>query len=95
MDIRRAIYTTNAIESLNRSLRKVVKTKSVFPDEKSVLKLMYIAMNNIAKRWTRPIKTGELHFYILLFYPQNALKSEASQAYTKIRILSNYMCERD
>ena len=56
MDIRKAIYTTNAIESLNRSLRKVIKTKAVFPDEESVFKLMYLAMNNIAKRWTRPIK---------------------------------------
>ena len=41
MDIRKAIYTTNAIESLNRSLRKVIKTKAVFPDEESVFKLMY------------------------------------------------------
>ncbi|CAN5839723.1 hypothetical protein BH23CYA1_BH23CYA1_02600 [soil metagenome] len=56
MEIRRVIYTTNAIESLNRSLRKVVKTKSVFPDEASVFKLMYLAMNNISKKWKRPIK---------------------------------------
>jgi len=56
MEIRKVIYTTNAIESLNRSLRKVIKTKAVFPDEESVFKLMYLAMNNIAKRWNRPIK---------------------------------------
>jgi len=68
MDIRKAIYTTNAIESLNRSLRKVIKTKAVFPDEESVFKLMYLAMNNIAKRWTRPIKNWNAalsHFAIL------------------------------
>jgi putative transposase len=68
MDIRRVIYTTNAIESLNRSLRKVIKTKAVFPDEDSVLKLMYLAMNNIAKRWSRPIKNWKAalsHFAIL------------------------------
>lgn len=68
MDIRKAIYTTNAIESLNRSLRKVIKTKAVFPDEESVFKLMYLAMNNIAKRWTRPIKNWRAalsHFAIL------------------------------
>jgi putative transposase len=68
MDIRRAIYTTNAIESLNRSLRKVIKTKAVFPDEDSVFKLMYLAMNNIAKRWSRPIKNWKAalsHFAIL------------------------------
>lgn len=50
MEIRRVIYTTNAIESVNRSLRKVIKTKAVFPDEDSVFRLMYLAMNNIAKR---------------------------------------------
>jgi len=68
MDIRRVIYTTNAIESLNRSLRKVIKTKAVFPDEESVFKLMYLAMNNISKRWTQPIKDWKAalsHFTIL------------------------------
>ena len=68
MAIRKVIYTTNAIESLNRSLRKVIKTKSVFPDEQSVYKLMYLAMRNIAKRWTRPIKDWKAalsHFAIL------------------------------
>ena len=68
MAIRRVIYTTNAIESVNRSLRKVIKTKAVFPDEESVMKLMYLAMNNISKRWTRPIKDWKAalsHFAIL------------------------------
>jgi putative transposase len=67
-EIRRVIYTTNAIESLNRSLRKVIKTKAVFPDEASVFKLMYLAMNNISKKWKRPIKdwpTALSHFAIL------------------------------
>lgn len=52
MEIRKVIYTTNAIESLNRSLRKVIKTKAVFPDEESVFKLMYLALagDNPAKR---------------------------------------------
>ena len=68
MEIRRVIYTTNAIESVNRSLRKVIKTKAVFPDEESVFKLMYLAMNNISKRWNRPIKNWKValsHFAIL------------------------------
>ncbi len=68
MEIRRVIYTTNAIESLNRSLRKVIKTKAVFPDEESVFKLMYLAINNISKRWNRPIKNWKAalsHFAIL------------------------------
>lgn len=54
-DIRRVIYTTNAIESLNRSLRKVLKTKGHFPSDESVFKLLYLALSNIAKRWTMPI----------------------------------------
>ncbi len=68
MEIRRVIYTTNAIESLNRSLRKVIKTKAVFPDEAAVCRLMYLAMNNIAKKWNRPIKDWRAalsHFAIL------------------------------
>jgi len=54
--IRKAIYTTNAIESVNRSLRKVLKTKGSFPNDDSVMKLMYLAMRNISRRWTMPIR---------------------------------------
>ena len=71
MEIRRVIYTTNAIESVNRSLRKVIKTKAVFPSEDAVFRLMYLAMNNIAKKWNRPIKnwcSALSHFAIL--FPQ-------------------------
>lgn len=66
-DIRRVIYTTNAIESLNRSLRKVLKTKGSFPNDESVLKLLYLALRNIAKKWTMPIsnwKAALCHFAI-------------------------------
>ena len=55
-DIRKAIYTTNAIESINRSLRKVIKTKGAFPTEASVMKIFYLALENIAKKWTMPIR---------------------------------------
>lgn len=54
-EIRRVIYTTNAIESLNMSLRKVTKTRSSFPNDEAVLKLLYLALRNIARRWTMPI----------------------------------------
>jgi len=54
-EIRRVIYTTNAIESLNMSLRKVTKTRSSFPNDEAVLKLLYLALRNIAKKWTMPI----------------------------------------
>ncbi len=54
--IRKAIYTTNAIESLNRSLRKILKTKGSFPNDEAVMKTMYLALRNIARKWTMPIK---------------------------------------
>lgn len=55
-EIRKVIYTTNAIESLNMSLRKVTKTRSSFPNDEAVLKLLYLALRNIAKKWTKPIQ---------------------------------------
>jgi putative transposase len=54
-EIRKAIYTTNAIESLNRSLRKISKNRGVFPNQESLLKLYYLALERIAKKWTMPI----------------------------------------
>ena len=54
-DIRKAIYTTNAIESLNMTLRKVIKNKRSFPSDEAVFKLLYLAINQISKRWTMPI----------------------------------------
>ena len=69
MEIRRVIYTTNAIESVNRSLRKVIKTKAVFPSEDAVFRLMYLAMNNISQKWNRPIKNwrADLSHFAILF----------------------------
>lgn len=55
-EIRRVIYTTNAIESLNGSLRQILKTRRVFPNDEAATKLIYLAMQNIAKRWTKPIQ---------------------------------------
>jgi putative transposase len=55
-EIRKVIYTTNAVESLNMSLRKVTKARSSFPHDEAVLKLLYLALRNIAKKWTMPIK---------------------------------------
>jgi putative transposase len=55
-DIRKAIYTTNAIEAINRSLRKVIKTKGAFPTDASIMKIFYLALENISKKWTMPIR---------------------------------------
>lgn len=54
-DIRRAIYTTNAIESLNHSLRKIMKNRGVLPNDEAVFKLLYLAIRNVSRRWTMPI----------------------------------------
>ena len=51
-EVRRLIYTTNTIEGFNRQLRKVTKSKSVFPTDDSLLKMLYLAMVNITKKWT-------------------------------------------
>ena len=59
-EIRKVIYTTNAIESLNSSFRKVLKTKGSFPNDEAVFKLIYLAFKNIAKKWTRPIPNWSL-----------------------------------
>jgi len=53
-DIRKVIYTTNAIESLNRSLRKVIKTKGAFPTDASIMKIFYMALANICLLYTSP-----------------------------------------
>ncbi len=49
------IYTTNAIESLNRSLRRVLKTRGAFPNDQAIRKVLYLALNTISKKWTMPI----------------------------------------
>lgn len=50
--VRRLIYTTNAMEGFNRQLRKVTKSKTVFPTDDSLLKMLYLAMMDITKKWT-------------------------------------------
>jgi len=50
-DIRKVVYTTNAVESLNMTLRKVIKTRGSFPNEEAAIKLLYLALMNVAKKW--------------------------------------------
>jgi putative transposase len=67
--IRRVIYTTNAIESLNYTLRKRLKTRGVFPNDESIVKVLYLALQNVAKKWTRPIRDwrAALNQFVILF----------------------------
>ncbi len=55
-EIRRIIYTTNAIESVNMNLRKVSKNRGSFPNDEAVIKLFYLALSNIAKKWSMPLR---------------------------------------
>ena len=55
-EIRRIIYTTNAIESVNMGLRKITKNRGSFPSDDALLKLFYLALSNISKKWTTPLR---------------------------------------
>jgi len=54
-EIRKAIYTTNAIESVNSVIRKVIRNRKIFPNERSAIKIVYLAVNEAQKKWTMPI----------------------------------------
>lgn len=55
-DIRKAIYTTNAIESINSQIRKLIKNRGHFPNDEAAIKLIYLALINAEKRWSKPIR---------------------------------------
>ena len=59
-DIRRIIYTTNSIEAVHRQFRKLTKTKSGFPNNDSLLKLLFMGIQNASKKWTMPIQNWNL-----------------------------------
>ena len=68
-DIRKVIYTTNTIESVNMSLRKIIKTRGSFPNQEAAFKLLYLALENAAKKWTMPVQNwkGALQRFSILF----------------------------
>ena len=67
--IRKVVYTTNAIESLNYSLRKVIKGRGAFPHDDAIKKLLYLGLRNVSKKWTMPIRDWKaaLNQFIILF----------------------------
>ena len=68
-ELRRLIYTTNNIEGFNRQLRKVTKSKSVFPTDDSLFKMLYLAMRDITKKWTgRRIDWGKIFAQLAVYY---------------------------
>jgi len=68
-DIRKVIYTTNAIESLNYSLRRMLKNRGAFPNDDSIIKILYLAINRVSKKWTMPIRNWKaaLNQFVILF----------------------------
>src|SRR5216110_303116 len=70
-DIRKAIYTTNSVEALHRSLRKIIKTPGAFPNEEAALKLLFLAIRQAAKKWTMPVKNwSEALNYFAVLWPE-------------------------
>lgn len=69
-DVRKIIYTTNAIESLNMSLRKIIKNRGHFPSDDAATKLLYLALRNAVKKWTMPSRTWKqaLNQFAVLFH---------------------------
>jgi len=68
-EVRKVIYTTNAIESLNYSLRKVIKGRGAFPHDEAVRKLLYLGLRNVARKWTMPVRDWKaaLNQFIILY----------------------------
>ena len=67
-EIRKLIYTTNAIENFNRQLRKVTKTKSAFVSDNALMKLLYLTTMNIIDKWTMPIRNWGMILDNLMIY---------------------------
>ena len=69
-DVRKVIYTTNAIESLNSGYRRLNKQRSVFPSDTALLKALYLATHEIAKKWTMPLRNwGKVMGELEIMYP--------------------------
>lgn len=68
-EIRRIIYTTNVIESLNSGIRKYTRSKNIFPDDSSALKAVYLAINNLERKWTQTVRNwgAILNQFIIIF----------------------------
>lgn len=73
-EIRKLIYTTNPIESFNRGIRKVTKNRSIFPNEDSILKLFYLSIMDLEKKWTQTIRDWGIIFSQLTIYFEERVK---------------------
>ena len=76
--IRKVIYTTNIVESLNNTLRKSVRNRGHFPTEDALMKVLYLAIKGVSKKWTMPIKDWKLALnrFAIMFpdrFPENLM----------------------
>ena len=72
-DIRRIIYTTNIIESVHSQFRKLTKTKGAFSNENSLLKLLFLGIQNFTKKWTMPVQNWSLTLFQLAIFFEGRL----------------------
>jgi len=75
-EIRRIIYTTNTIEAVHRQFRKLTKTKGAFPNQESLLKLLYLGISNASKKWTMPIQNWSLTISQLAIFFEGRLDNK-------------------
>jgi putative transposase len=75
-EIRRIIYTTNTIEAVHRQFRKLTKTKGAFPNQDSLLKLLYMGIKNASKKWTMPVQNWSLTISQLAIFFEGRLDKE-------------------
>ena len=70
-EIRKIIYTTNTIESYHRQLRKVTKSKSIFPSDEALLKMLYLATQDVLRKWTGRVQNwGMILLQLSVFFPE-------------------------
>jgi putative transposase len=74
-ELRKVIYTTNAVENYHRSLRKVTKAKSVFPNDSSLMKILYLATMEVTKKWTGRMKDWSIILSQLNIYFKERIES--------------------
>ena len=67
-EIRHVIYTTNTIEGFNNGVKRITKTKSSFPSDEALFKLLYLVSQDITRKWTMPIPNWSLIFNQFLIY---------------------------
>ncbi len=71
-ELRKLIYTTNTIEGYHRQLRKVTKGKSIFPNDESLFKMLYLATMDVARKWTGRVQNwGQILLQLTVCYPDS------------------------